>query len=263
MQPDLEVAFAGIECRKYRHPAIRPPWLGSSQAIVGPPRPPRRALGPDIIQRCRLLTATLPFGTLDAVANGLHADPFAVLGPHEADAERRVPHARDPRLPSRRCRRWPLSDPDARPRSRWRACTRAASSRRSSQPSPRTSSTIACGDGCVTATDARRRRSLPLRSGAHRVRSTPLCRGHQRACLHRGSGARPLTHGVGRGVHFAVWAPNARRVSVVGDFNAWDGRIHPMRRAGAVRACGRSSCPVSGRAIATSSRSCRVTAGRC
>ena len=33
-----------------------------------------------------------------------------------------------------------------------------------------------------------------------------------------------------RGVHFAVWAPNAKRVSVVGDFNHWDGRRHAMRR---------------------------------
>jgi 1,4-alpha-glucan branching enzyme len=32
-----------------------------------------------------------------------------------------------------------------------------------------------------------------------------------------------------RGVHFAVWAPNARRVSVIGEFNQWDGRRHPMR----------------------------------
>jgi 1,4-alpha-glucan branching enzyme len=31
------------------------------------------------------------------------------------------------------------------------------------------------------------------------------------------------------GVRFAVWAPNARRVSVVGGFNGWDGRRHPMR----------------------------------
>ncbi len=38
-------------------------------------------------------------------------------------------------------------------------------------------------------------------------------------------------HGV-RGVSFAVWAPNARRVSVIGDFNRWDERCHPMRPLG-------------------------------
>ena len=35
-----------------------------------------------------------------------------------------------------------------------------------------------------------------------------------------------------RGVHFAVWAPNAERVSVVGTFNDWDGRRNPMRNLG-------------------------------
>ena len=35
-----------------------------------------------------------------------------------------------------------------------------------------------------------------------------------------------------QGVHFAVWAPNAQRVSVVGDFNLWDGRANPMRNMG-------------------------------
>ncbi len=43
-------------------------------------------------------------------------------------------------------------------------------------------------------------------------------------------GAHAIEHEGVDGVHFAVWAPNARRVSVVGDFNAWDGRRHVMRR---------------------------------
>ncbi|WP_090213740.1 1,4-alpha-glucan branching protein GlgB [Litoreibacter janthinus] len=50
--------------------------------------------------------------------------------------------------------------------------------------------------------------------------------------LWRVLGAHVTKHQKVDGVHFAVWAPNARRVSVVGDFNQWDGRRHPMRPAG-------------------------------
>lgn len=55
-----------------------------------------------------------------------------------------------------------------------------------------------------------------LREGRHRE-------------LGRCLGAQTVTIDGVAGVRFAVWAPNARRVSVVGDFNQWDGRRHPMR----------------------------------
>ncbi len=45
-------------------------------------------------------------------------------------------------------------------------------------------------------------------------------------------GAHPTTVDGVPGTAFAVWAPNARRVSVVGSWNAWDGRAHPMARHG-------------------------------
>lgn len=43
-------------------------------------------------------------------------------------------------------------------------------------------------------------------------------------------GAHILQHEGVSGTHFSVWAPNASRVSVIGDFNAWDGRRHAMRK---------------------------------
>ena len=45
-------------------------------------------------------------------------------------------------------------------------------------------------------------------------------------------GARVIEHDGQSGVHFAVWAPNARRINVVGDFNQWQGRANPMRALG-------------------------------
>ena len=50
--------------------------------------------------------------------------------------------------------------------------------------------------------------------------------------LYEKLGAHLMRVGSSDGVHFAVWAPNAQRVSVVGDFNYWDGRCHPMRSLG-------------------------------
>jgi 1,4-alpha-glucan branching enzyme len=42
-------------------------------------------------------------------------------------------------------------------------------------------------------------------------------------------GAHAMHHEGADGVHFALWAPNAKRVSIIGDFNNWDGRLHVMR----------------------------------
>ena len=48
--------------------------------------------------------------------------------------------------------------------------------------------------------------------------------------IYENLGAHPMTVDGVKGVQFAVWAPNAIRVSLVGDFNLWDGRRLPMRR---------------------------------
>ena len=50
--------------------------------------------------------------------------------------------------------------------------------------------------------------------------------------LYERLGAHVIEHDGAQGTAFAVWAPAARAVSVVGDFNSWDGRLHPMRSMG-------------------------------
>jgi 1,4-alpha-glucan branching enzyme len=53
---------------------------------------------------------------------------------------------------------------------------------------------------------------------------------HQR--IYDKLGAHPHSNGAARGTRFAVWAPNAERVSVVGAFNQWDGNAHVMQSRG-------------------------------
>jgi len=103
-------------------------------------------------------------------------------------------------------------------------------------------------DGLFVATSADRREPfryrLRISSGAFRnefddvYRFSPvlgeldiylLVEGNHLASYQK-LGAHSIVHEGTEGVAFALWAPNARRVSVVGDFNAWDGRRMPMRR---------------------------------
>ena len=55
------------------------------------------------------------------------------------------------------------------------------------------------------------------------------------------------------GVRFIVWAPNAKRVSVVGDFNNWDGRRHQMRNRG-VSGLWNFSFPIFRKALSTNTK---------
>ena len=58
----------------------------------------------------------------------------------------------------------------------------------------------------------------------------PLLEDNPGAAARGELGARVVRHEGVSGTCFALWAPNARRVSVVGDWNGWDGRVHVMRR---------------------------------
>ena len=83
------------------------------------------------------------------------------------------------------------------------------------------------GDG-RRGTRRRRRGPVPVPVDAVGLRPPPARRGHALPRLREARRPCGVLDGVA-GVVFAVWAPNARRVSVVGDFNGWDGRRHPMR----------------------------------
>ncbi|MGE3277053.1 MAG: 1,4-alpha-glucan branching protein GlgB [Vicinamibacterales bacterium] len=166
--------------------------------------------------------STLPPSAVDAVARGLHADPFAVLGPHVVADGLAVrvfrPHARDVRLVRE-------GQPDL-PLTR----VHDAGFFEVVLPGQRLEGfgyqlTFAWPDGTTSTWDD------PYRYGSAITDFDLHLFGegtHQRAFERLG--ARVTTVGGASGVHFAVWAPNARRVSVVGQWNGWDGRVHPMRR---------------------------------
>ncbi|GAB5374802.1 MAG: 1,4-alpha-glucan branching protein GlgB [Acuticoccus sp.] len=156
----------------------------------------------------------------EAIVTGRHGDPFAVLGPHEAGEGTAVVRTFAPQAEAvtlvdgkgESLGEMERTHPDGLFSARLAA--RPASYRLA----------LRHGDHTWTEDD-------PYRFGAilGELDTYLLAEGrHQR--LYERFGAHPTTMDGVEGVAFAVWAPTARRVSVVGDFNAWDGRRHVMRR---------------------------------
>lgn len=52
--------------------------------------------------------------------------------------------------------------------------------------------------------------------------------------IYRKLGAHPDTQNRKKGVYFAVWAPNAQAVSVIGEFNGWNNEKNPMKKVGTI-----------------------------
>jgi 1,4-alpha-glucan branching enzyme len=163
-------------------------------------------------------------GALDAVATGASDDPFAVLGCHARDGHVLVRAL----LPAARAvavvaagRAWPMT------RRHAAGLFEAVLAPETLGPGDPYRLRVEDGPG-------------PAREIEDPYRFGPVLgdvdlhlfgEGRHYRAWERFGAHRHAIDGVD-GVHFAVWAPNAGRVSVVGDFNRWDGRVHPMRRRG-------------------------------
>ena len=154
-------------------------------------------------------------GAIDAIVHARHGDPFAILGPHGGTVRAFIPGAESitvvdsaTGLPAGELTRMHPAGFFAGPvttRGRYR---------------------LHIGEGAA-AWEVEDPYAFPPILGDMDVYL--LAEGRHRdfgRCL----GAHPTVLEGVPGVRFAVWAPNAQRVSVVGDFNGWDGRRHPMRR---------------------------------
>jgi 1,4-alpha-glucan branching enzyme len=158
----------------------------------------------------------------------IERDPFAVLGPHiEGRPAAVVIRTRQPAAvsvavqlrPSRDLRSMTRIDPDGLFELR---IPEPAASETASIPDYRLRVTY--GGGHIVEIDDPYRYGRVLSDfDLHLFAEGTHWRAFEKLGAHR------RTVGSTVGVHFAVWAPNADRVSVIGDFNGWDGRVHPMR----------------------------------
>jgi 1,4-alpha-glucan branching enzyme len=160
-----------------------------------------------------------------ALASGLHRDPFAVLGPHAAKNGRAtIIRAFHPGAVSADVRLKPSDALHPMTRRGPDGVFEATVEHGSAEAAPDYRLRFTWPDGHATELDD------PYRYG--RVLTDFDLHLFGEGTHHRifeKLGAHRITVGTTTGVHFAVWAPNASRVSLVGDFNGWDGRVHAMR----------------------------------
>jgi 1,4-alpha-glucan branching enzyme len=162
----------------------------------------------------------------DALAAGHFADPFSVLGPHRDEARDAVlvrvfqPAAREVSLR--------VLHPSAQDIRMER--THAAGLFEAVIPGVTSSSDVDYRVVMTFATGVIVERADPYNFGRVLTDFDMHLFGEGRHLrTYEKLGAHVITLGHTRGVHFAVWAPSAQRVSVIGDFNGWDGRVHVMR----------------------------------
>jgi len=165
---------------------------------------------------------SLPMAEIERLVRGEHDDPFRILGPHPTDDGQLavrvfLPGAEDVRLIYGR--RKPVVARRIHPDGVFEAL--ALLPRGDGEPYRWR---VAYPGAVVLLDDPYAFPPLLTEYDLHLIGEGTHYQKHEKMGAH----VREV-NGI-RGVHFAVWAPNAQRVSVVGDFNRWDGRLHPMRR---------------------------------
>jgi 1,4-alpha-glucan branching enzyme len=171
-------------------------------------------------------TELLVADALTALANGVNRDPFAVLGPHPDESGRGVlVRAFNPAAKTIELRLMPAGTlvpmTKGSPAGIFEAVVSAPAG---GSPLDYRLRTTYAGEHTIEVDDPYRYGRVLTDFDLHLFGEGRHLRISDKLGAHR------IAVGSTTGVHFGVWAPNADRVSLIGDFNGWDGRVCPMRQ---------------------------------